>query len=48
MFLIFINDIVKNMRGNSRLFADDAILFDIVENPLLTGITLNEDISSIP
>ena len=47
MFLIFINDIVKNIRGNIRLFADDAILFDIVENPLLTGITLNEDLSSI-
>ena len=47
MFLIFINDIVKNIRGNIRLFADDAILFDIVENPLQTGITLNEDLSSI-
>ena len=47
LFLIFINDIVKNIRGNIRLFADDAILFDIVENPLLTGITLNEDLSSI-
>ena len=47
MFLIFINDIVKNIRGNIRLFADDAILFDIVKNPLLNGITLNVNLSSI-
>ena len=47
LFLIFINDIVINITGNIRLFADDTILFDIVEHPLYTGITLNDDLSSI-
>ena len=47
LFLIFINDIVKDIRGIIRLFADDTILFDIVEDPLLTGITLNVDLSRI-
>ena len=47
LFLIFINDIVKNIRGTIRLFADDTILFDIVDDPLLTGINLNIDLSRI-
>ena len=47
LFLIFINDIVKDIRGIIRLFADDTILFDIVEDPLLTGITLNVDLIRI-
>ena len=47
LFLIFINDIVKDIKGIIRLFADDTILFDIVEDPLLTGITLNVDLSRI-
>ena len=47
LFLIFINDIVKDIRGTIRLFADDTILFDIADDPLLTGITLNIDLSRI-
>ena len=47
LFLIFIDDIVKDIRGIIRLFADDTILFDIVDDPLLTGITLNVDLSRI-
>ena len=47
LFLIFINDIVQNIRGTIRLFADDTILFDTVDDPLVTGITLNIDLSRI-
>ena len=47
LFLIFINDIVKDIRGNIKLFADDTILFEIVDEPILTGITLNIDLSRI-
>ena len=47
LFLNFIYDIVKNIRGTIRLFADDTILFDIVDDPLITGTTLNIDLSRI-
>lgn len=47
LFLIFINDIVKSIRGNIRLFADDTILYEIVDDPLLTAIILNIDLSNI-
>ena len=32
LFLLYINDIVKNMGSNIRLFADDTSIFIIVEN----------------
>ena len=34
LFLLYINDIVKNMGSNIRLFADDTSIFIIVENPI--------------
>ena len=33
--------------GIIRLYADDTILFNIVEDPLITGTTLNIDLSTI-
>ena len=47
LFLIFINDIVNNIIGIIQLYADDTILFDIVEDSLVTGTTLNIDLSTI-
>ena len=47
LFLIFINDIVNNIIGIIRLYADDIILFDIVEDPLITETTLKIDLSTI-
>ena len=44
LFLIFINDIVNNIIGIIRFYADDTILFDIVEDSLITGTTLNIDL----
>ena len=32
LFLLYINDIVDNISGNIRLFADDTSLFTVVEN----------------
>ena len=34
LFLLYINDIVKNMGSNIRLFADDTSILIIVENPI--------------
>ena len=47
LFLIFINDIVNNIKTNIRLFADDTSLYHIVEDPLLTALYLNLDLSKI-
>ena len=46
LFLLYINDIVDNISGNIRLFADDTSLFTVVENADSTKI-LNEDIYKI-
>ena len=47
LFLIYINDIVKNLRCNIRLFADNTSLYVIVENPVTAALQLNTDLSLI-
>ena len=47
LFLIFINDIVKNIRTNIRLFADDTSLFKIVDCPINAAMELNIDLRYI-
>ena len=44
LFLLYINDIVKNMGSNIRLFADDTRIFIIVENPISAAQLLNSDL----
>ena len=39
LFLLHINDIVKKMGSNIRLFADDTSIFIIVDNPIVSAIT---------
>ena len=41
MFLLFINDIVNEIRANTWLFADDTGLFLTVEHPDVTAQLLN-------
>ena len=43
LFLIFINDIVKDIGSNIRLFADDTSLYIIVEHPDLAARCINFD-----
>ena len=45
-FLIFINDIVKYIRTNIRLFADDTILYNPVDNIDQAAAELNIDLES--
>ena len=47
LFLVYINDIIKNIRSNIRLFADDTSLYMVVDQPDVAAILLNEDLSRI-
>ena len=42
------NDIVKNMGSNIRLFVDDTSIIIIVENPISAAQLLNSDLEKSP
>ena len=47
LFLIYINDNVRNTNSSIRLFADETSLYIIVENPIQAATILNSDLSQI-
>ena len=47
LFLLYINDIVKDISSNIRLFADDTSLYNIIENPEVAADTLNTKSGSL-
>ena len=47
LFLLYINDIVLDIKSNIRLFADDTSLFIIVENPFEAANIINNDLAKI-
>ena len=47
LFLLYINDIVKDISFNIRLFADDTGLAIVVENPVSAAQILNSDLDKI-
>ena len=47
LFLIYINDLEKNIKSNIKFFADDTMLFSIVQDPQLTANDLNHDLDVI-
>ena len=47
LLLIFINDIVKDIKSSIRLFADDTSLYIIVKNSNAAALTLNIDLNKI-
>ena len=47
LFLIYINDLEKNIKSNIKFFADDTMLFSIVNNPQNSANDLNDDLSVI-
>ena len=47
LFLIYINDLERNINSNIKFFADDTMLYSIVKNPLVTADDLNHDLDII-
>ena len=47
LFLIYINDLEKNIKSNIIFFADDTMLFSIVEDPLICASDLYHDLDVI-
>ena len=47
LILIYINDIIKDMSSNIRLFTDDMSLYIIVENPEAAADILNTDLAKV-
>ena len=47
LFLIYINDLEKNITSNIKIFADDAMLFSIVKDPVTSANDLNDDLDMI-
>ena len=45
LFLIYINDLERNIKSNVKLFADDTMLFSIVNDPVISANELNQDLS---
>ena len=44
LFLIYINDLERNIRSNINFFADDTMLFSIVNDPVIFANNLNRDL----
>ena len=47
LFLLYINDIVKDIGSNIRLFADDTGIYIVVEDPPLAADILNSDLEKV-
>ena len=47
LFIIYINDLEKNIISNVKFLADDTMLFSIVKDPVISANTLNNDLDII-
>ena len=47
LFLIYINELEKNIKSNIKFFADDTMLFSIVKDPNISASDLNHDLNII-
>ena len=47
LFLIYINDLERNIKSNVKIFADDTMLFSIVNDPVISANELNQDLKVI-
>ena len=47
LFLIYINDLERNIKSNVKFFADDTMLYSNVKNPLDSAADLNHDLDLI-
>ena len=44
LFLVYINDLEKNIKSNVKFFADDTMLYSIAKDPIKTASNLNHDL----
>ena len=47
LFPIYINDLEKYIKSNVKFFANDTMLFSIVNDPVISGNDLNHDLNVI-
>ena len=47
LFLIYIDDLERNIKSNIKFFADDTMLFSIVKDPTISASDLNHDLNII-
>ena len=47
LFLIYVNDLEKNIKSNIKFFEDDTMLFSIVKHPVVSANDLNHDLNVI-
>ena len=47
LFLIYINDLERNIKSNIRFFAEDTMLFSVVNDPAIFADNLNDDLDII-
>ena len=47
LFLIYVNDLEKNIKSNIKFFADATMLFSIVKHPVISAKDLNDDLNVI-
>ena len=47
LFLIYIDDLERNIKSNIKFFADDTMLFSIVKDPVISANNLNHDLGTI-
>ena len=47
LFLVYINDLEKNLKSNVKFFADDTMLYSIVVDPSTSASDLNHDLELI-
>ena len=47
LFLIYINDLERNIKSNITFFADDTMLFSVVKDPEVSTNYLNHDLDNI-
>ena len=45
LFFIYINDLERNTKSNINFFADDTMLFSIVNDPVISADNLNHDLN---
>ena len=47
LFLVYINDLERNIKSNVKFFADDTMLFSLVKDPVTSANDLNHDLDMI-